>query len=258
MSFNAESVKQLVYDFAENSASVDKKAYRILLQACSNEIAMSEYVRDWYSAKSKETYTNKKGEEKTRYTYPHATDITNCRTSKDIVEAYYKAFETALDGENNDETVAYQEIHEEVLLTLCKYFVTAFVSCLEEQFGDSFVEFYCARVDYYEAQKALEIARTNKVIGAALDAKIELFCEGELYDFVKSVEGELKDVCIVSQAKVLGEGEGEFKGEAVPGLSVTVSHAEGQKCARCWSYTNTVGSSEKHPDVCSRCAEVLG
>lgn len=165
MSFNAESVKQLVYDFAENSASVDKKAYRILLQACSNEIAMSEYVRDWYSAKSKEAYTNKKGEEKTRYTYPHATDITNCRTSKDIVEAYYKAFETALDGENNDETVAYQEIHEEVLLTLCKYFVTAFVSCLEEQFGDSFVEFYCARVDYYEAQKALEIAK-KQVQGA--------------------------------------------------------------------------------------------
>ena len=109
-----------------------------------------------------------------------------------------------------------------------------------------------------DVKKALEIARTNKVIGAALDAKIELFCEGELYDFVKSVEGELKDVCIVSQANVLGEGEGEFKGEAVPGLSVTVSHAEGQKCARCWSYTNTVGSSEKHPDVCSRCAEVLG
>ena len=109
-----------------------------------------------------------------------------------------------------------------------------------------------------DVKKALEIARTDKVIGAALDAKIELFCEGELYDFVKSVEGELKDVCIVSQAKVLGEGEGEFKGEAVPGLSVTVSHAEGQKCARCWSYTNTVGSSEKHPDVCSRCAEVLG
>ncbi len=109
-----------------------------------------------------------------------------------------------------------------------------------------------------DVKKALEIARTNKVIGAALDAKIELFCQGELYEFVKSVEGELKDVCIVSQAEVHNAGEGEYKGEAVPGLSVTVSHAEGEKCARCWSYTHTVGTCEKHPDLCSRCAEVLG
>ena len=96
------------------------------------------------------------------------------------------------------------------------------------------------------------------VIGAALDAKIELFCQDELYTFVKSVEGELKDVCIVSQAEVKNTGEGEYKGEAVPGLSVTVSHTEGEKCARCWSYTHTVGTCEKHPDLCSRCAEVLG
>ena len=109
-----------------------------------------------------------------------------------------------------------------------------------------------------DVKKALEIARTNKVIGAALDAKIELFCQDELYTFVKSVEGELKDVCIVSQAEVMNTGEGEYKGEAVPGLSVTVSHAEGEKCARCWSYTHTVGTCEKHPDLCSRCAEVLG
>ncbi len=109
-----------------------------------------------------------------------------------------------------------------------------------------------------DVKKALEIARTNKVIGAALDAKIELFCQDELYTFVKSVEGELKDVCIVSQAEVKNTGEGEYKGEAVPGLSVTVSHAEGEKCARCWSYTHTVGTCEKHPDLCSRCAEVLG
>lgn len=165
MSFNAESVKQLVYDFAENSASVDKKAYRVLLRATDNESTMSKYVYEWYTAKAKESYTDKQGKERSRYTYPHATDITACRTSKDIVVSYYKAFETALDGELNDKDTAYQEIHEKILLTLADYFVTAFVSCLEEQFGDSFVEFYCARADYHDAKKALEDAK-KRIQGA--------------------------------------------------------------------------------------------
>ncbi len=108
-----------------------------------------------------------------------------------------------------------------------------------------------------DVKKALELARKNKVIGASLDAKVQLFCEGELYDFVKSVEGELADVFIVSQIEVSNSGKGEFAGEEVPELSVTVSHAEGEKCARCWSFSDTVGSDPAHPDVCKHCAEAL-
>ncbi len=106
-------------------------------------------------------------------------------------------------------------------------------------------------------KKALELARKDKVIGASLDAKVQLFCDGELYDFVKSVEDELKDVFIVSQVELTKEGKGEFASEELPELSVTVSHAEGDKCARCWSFSNTVGGNHSHPDVCSRCAEAL-
>ena len=106
-------------------------------------------------------------------------------------------------------------------------------------------------------KKALELARKDKVIGASLDAKVQLFCDGELYDFVKSVEDELKDVFIVSQVELTKEGKGEFASEELPELSVTVSHAEGDKCARCWSFSNTVGGNHNHPDVCSRCAEAL-
>ena len=59
-------------------------------------------------------------------------------------------------------------------------------------------------------KKALEIARNNKVIGAALEAKVQLFCQGELYDFVKSVENELATVFIVSQVEVINGGKGNF------------------------------------------------
>lgn len=106
-------------------------------------------------------------------------------------------------------------------------------------------------------KKALELARNEKVIGASLDAKVQLFCEGELYDFVKSVEDELATVFITSQVEVVNGTDGSFTGE-VEGLSVTVLPAEGEKCNRCWSFSDTVGSDEHHPDVCARCAAVLG
>ena len=108
-----------------------------------------------------------------------------------------------------------------------------------------------------DVKKALEAARKEKVIGSSLDAKVCLFCEGELYDFISSMKEELIPVFIVSQLEVEQGGKGEHTGEAVPGLSMTVSHAEGEKCARCWCYSNTVGTSAEHPDLCSRCAAVM-
>ncbi len=106
-------------------------------------------------------------------------------------------------------------------------------------------------------KKALELARNEKRIGASLDAKVQLFCDGEMYNFVKSVEAELPVVFIVSQVEVVKGGQGAFTSEELPALSVTVLPAEGEKCARCWTYSNTVGSSAAHPAVCAHCAGVL-
>ncbi len=108
-----------------------------------------------------------------------------------------------------------------------------------------------------DVKKALELARNEKVIGSSLDAKVQLFCEGDLYDFVKSVENELATVFITSQVEVVNGAGGSFAGE-VEGLSVTVLAAEGEKCARCWAYSDTVGSDHNHEEVCARCAAVLG
>jgi isoleucyl-tRNA synthetase len=108
-----------------------------------------------------------------------------------------------------------------------------------------------------DVKKALEISRKEKTIGASLDAKVVLYCDKDLYPFVKSMETKLPAVLIVSQVEAVEGGEGDFKGEELPGLSITVSHAEGEKCARCWSYSHTVGGDPAHPDVCTRCAAIL-
>lgn len=106
-------------------------------------------------------------------------------------------------------------------------------------------------------KKALEIARNQKVIGASLDAKVQIFCDSETYNFVQSVQNELATVFIVSQVTVENSGTGEFSSEDMPGVSVTVGRAEGEKCARCWTYSNTVGQDSRYPDVCAHCAANL-
>ncbi len=107
-----------------------------------------------------------------------------------------------------------------------------------------------------DVQKALELSRKEKVIGKSLEASVTLYCGGELYDFVKSVEEELKTVFIVSHVDVIKGGEGAIQGE-VEGFSVTVGKAGGQKCERCWVYSDTVGADPEHPTLCARCAAIV-
>ncbi len=106
-----------------------------------------------------------------------------------------------------------------------------------------------------DVKKALELARSEKVIGASLDAKVTLFAEGELYEFAKSVEGMLKTVFMVSDFELKEGKGGSFVGD-VEGMSVTAVHADGEKCARCWSF-GKIGTDVEHPTICSRCAKVV-
>lgn len=122
----------------------------------------------------------------------------------------------------------------------------------DEAFIAKWDKIHAVRVD---VQKALELARNEKIIGKPLEAKISLYADGELYDFLKSVEAELPEIFITS-AVTVSNGEGDFKGD-VEGLSVSVSKADGEKCERCWKYSDTVGESSEHPTLCAHCAEVM-
>ena len=107
-----------------------------------------------------------------------------------------------------------------------------------------------------DVQKAMEQKRAAKVFGKSLEAKVTLYCDGELYDTLTSMEKQLPDVFIASQVAVVkGEG-GEASGE-VEGLSVTAERAEGGKCERCWKVLPTVGSDAEHPTLCPRCAAAV-
>ena len=125
----------------------------------------------------------------------------------------------------------------------------------EQDFMDRWEQIHAIRED---VKKALEIARTAKEIGGSLDAQVTLICSGETYDFAKSVESALASVLIVSKVTVRNESacDTDFVGE-VEGLAVRVAHADGDKCERCWIYSDTVDHDEAHPGLCSRCAKTL-
>ena len=109
-----------------------------------------------------------------------------------------------------------------------------------------------------EVTKVLEGHRQNKTIGNSLEAKVVLYAEGEALEILKSVEKDLPTLIIVSQVEV---HEGAAEGEEATGrndLKVTVKPADGHKCERCWTYSESVGKNEARPDLCDRCAAVVG
>ena len=105
------------------------------------------------------------------------------------------------------------------------------------------------------ANKVLEMARAQKKIGKSLEAKVILHAEGELYDFVSSVKDLLPMVLIVSQVEVVNAAGGDATD--IDGLGIEVVGADGEKCERCWSFSDTVGKDHEHSTLCARCAAII-
>ena len=100
--------------------------------------------------------------------------------------------------------------------------------------------------------KKLEEARAQKIIGHSLNAKVILYAEGNLYNFIKDNLKLLQSVFIISGLEVE-----ENKMDAEVKLRVEIEQAEGEKCERCWMYSTTVGEDKENPTICHRCSEVL-
>ena len=94
------------------------------------------------------------------------------------------------------------------------------------------------------ASKQLEEARANKVIGNSLEAKVKIIASNDNYNFIKKNENLLKDVLIVSKLEIQ-----ENKKNII---EVKVEHADGEKCQRCWQYSDDIKNG-----LCLNCQNVL-
>ena len=108
-----------------------------------------------------------------------------------------------------------------------------------------------------DVNKALELARAEKLIGKPLDAKVTVSVSEEAraaWDSVK--DAQLDKLCIVSELSE-GDAEGGFAGEEMPGITIKVEPSELPKCPRCWTHDAGIGSDSEHPELCPRCAAAI-
>lgn len=109
-----------------------------------------------------------------------------------------------------------------------------------------------------EVYRALEQARQSKMIGNSLEAKVILGTTRDaLYKRLTDQIPELLVLTMVSVLEVEPEAVPGLESQEVPGLTIAVEPAPGQKCERCWYYSETVGENSQHPGLCARCCQVL-
>jgi isoleucyl-tRNA synthetase len=121
------------------------------------------------------------------------------------------------------------------------------------------------------ALKALEAARNQKMIRAALDAHVLLHVEDvgaceKLAALNSSDNGvdALKWLFVTSQVSVVADAAhcvgDHMASEEVEGLgtvTAAVVRADGERCERCWNRSLHVGEDNEHPQLCERCLPVV-
>jgi len=108
-----------------------------------------------------------------------------------------------------------------------------------------------------QVNRALEVAKKDKLVGASLEAEVTLYASDSLLANLAKLEDELRFVLITSVAELqpLSEKTEDAFDSEVDGLFVSIKASEAKKCERCWHYTSDVGQHEGHDDLCGRCVE---
>ncbi len=110
-----------------------------------------------------------------------------------------------------------------------------------------------------EVNKALDIARKEKLVGNSLQAELSISAGPEDLAFLQENQAAFAEITMVSALELSDSAPDEptLVSEEAPGLVVKVSPTDAAKCPRCWNHTTTVGGDAEHPDLCARCAAVV-
>jgi len=121
-------------------------------------------------------------------------------------------------------------------------FPTSRVEFISEELDRKWLELRRLREEVF---KVIETARQAKEIGKPLEASVTVAADGDTYELLTSIEGELSALWLVSEVIV----------ERSPGAtSISVKPATGVKCGRCWLVKRDVDEGSA---LCGRCRNVL-
>jgi len=108
-----------------------------------------------------------------------------------------------------------------------------------------------------EVNRVLEVARNDKVIGGGLEAEVTVYANDEYRALLEQLGNELRFVLITSKAEVkaLADKPEDVAAGELEGIAVNVARSNGEKCPRCWHYSDKIGVNPEHPTLCPRCVE---
>lgn len=102
----------------------------------------------------------------------------------------------------------------------------------------------------------LEELRKAKTIKQSLEAKVDVYAGGGDLERLERLADTLKSYLIVSQLRVHGLDEvPEGAAKAAGDVHVLASHADGEKCVRCWNYYTP--DNDGGDNICKRCREAV-
>lgn len=108
--------------------------------------------------------------------------------------------------------------------------------------------------------KALEEARNAKIIGKSLEAKVTVYPNDQVRELLAAIDSDAAQFLIISPDYfVVADKGAEAPAAAVKfaDVAILVEKAEGEVCDRCRQVRNDIGTDEKLPHLCGRCAHVV-
>src|SRR5699024_4684576 len=106
-----------------------------------------------------------------------------------------------------------------------------------------------------DVNRALEVARNEKVIGKLLEAKV-VIGSNDNFDATTFLQqfSDLQQLFITLQAVVVDIVENR---DLYISGDIHIEHAHGEKCERWWNYSESLGSVCELDNLCPRCQAVV-
>lgn len=106
---------------------------------------------------------------------------------------------------------------------------------------------------------ALEKLRSDNVIGKSLEASVSIYSgSDETRAVLEKYSDMLTQIFIVSDVEILSMKSDDFTvSDEKTNLYVTAKKANGEKCGRCWVYSESVGKNSEHPELCGKCVDAI-
>ena len=106
--------------------------------------------------------------------------------------------------------------------------------------------------------KQIEALRNDQVIGATLEAEVDIFCDEPLASRWGALGDELRFLLITSAARVQpleDAADNALEGRLEDGTAFrfAITPSTHEKCPRCWHRRADVGGDADHPELCGRC-----